>query len=286
MKIHNRFIAVGLGIGLSFMGTYMSYSWFTDSASQNHIISIEKLIEESINCKYDTCASISTNQKNIKISIPSELQPVNWIVDKNRNAKLEITGTKGEMEKTNLDMDPSEYFKDASGFITQRYETIQFTAKNDTNKFDINNIDEHQKGSHVYPKENNYIDVKIKSDEGPLLGSSKWRVDEYRVVVTKYKDGHEWKLQAHWIPLAARVKIDLEEELPEREEDNATDQVNPPTTDDTLENENNGAVTLPELENEGDEENKNPEQIPDKEASEEQPSENQPETLSLEEENQ
>lgn len=53
MKFENKFIAAGLGLAISFTGTYFSYSWFTDNASQGNTISIGKLVEDIITGNVD-----------------------------------------------------------------------------------------------------------------------------------------------------------------------------------------------------------------------------------------
>lgn len=53
MKLENKFIAAGLGLAISFTGTYFSYSWFTDNSSQGNTISIGKLVEDIISGNVD-----------------------------------------------------------------------------------------------------------------------------------------------------------------------------------------------------------------------------------------
>lgn len=74
MKFENKFIAAGIGLAISFTGTYFSNSWFTDNASQGNAISIGKLVEDIISgnvdvrfgCLHDNDHDeITINMKNI-----------------------------------------------------------------------------------------------------------------------------------------------------------------------------------------------------------------------------
>ncbi|MBO3444224.1 hypothetical protein [Clostridium sp. CCUG 7971] len=74
MKLENKFIAAGLGLAISFTGTYFSHSWFTDNASQGNTISIGKLVEDIVSgnvdvrfgCLHDNDHDeITINMKNI-----------------------------------------------------------------------------------------------------------------------------------------------------------------------------------------------------------------------------
>lgn len=77
MKFYNKFIAIGLGIAISFTGTNMVYTWFTDKATLNeNIISFGDLYEEILEyIETDTCiyGSKENRDKNqMCLTLPKE----------------------------------------------------------------------------------------------------------------------------------------------------------------------------------------------------------------------
>ncbi|MEG2457986.1 MAG: hypothetical protein RSB41_03755 [Bacilli bacterium] len=69
MKNNGKIIAIGLGLGLSFTATGMSYSWFTDYNNQTHKITIGQLVEDVVKANIDVRFGGINDNKHNKITI-------------------------------------------------------------------------------------------------------------------------------------------------------------------------------------------------------------------------